>query len=44
MAKKKKVASVVVKDGMFFPEDFKRLHPNHVIYIKTGVIFDLDEL
>lgn len=44
MAKKKKVASVVVKDGMFFPEDFRKLHPNHVIDIKAGIIFDLDRL
>jgi len=42
--KKKKIASVPVRDGMFFPEDFRRLHPNHVIFIKTGVIIDLDEL
>jgi hypothetical protein len=44
MAKKKKSASVPIKDGIFFPEDFRRLHPNHVIYIRQGVIIDLDRL
>ena len=42
MAKKRKVTSVAVKDGMFFPEDFRRLHRNHVIHVKIGVIIDLD--
>jgi len=37
-------ASVRIKDGLFFPEDFRKLHRNHVIYIKTGVIIDLDRL
>jgi len=44
MAKKKQSAAVPVKDGMFFPEDFRRLHRRHVIYIKQGVIIDLDKL
>jgi hypothetical protein len=41
---KKKTASFRVKDGMFFPEDFRKLHRNHLIYIKTGVIIVLDRL
>jgi hypothetical protein len=44
MAKKKKSASVPIKDCMFFPEDFRRLHRNYVIYIKQEVIIDLDKL
>jgi hypothetical protein len=44
LAKKKQSAAVPVKDGLFFAEDFKKLHPNHVIYIKRGVIIDLDKL
>jgi hypothetical protein len=44
MAKKEQPAAVPVEDGLFFPEDFRRLHPNHVIYIKQGVIIDLDRL
>ena len=44
MVKKKKSASVPVEDGLFFPEDFRRLHRNYVIYIKQGVIIDLDKL
>jgi len=44
MTKKKQSASVPVKDAMFFPEDFKKLHRRHVIYIKKGVIIDLDKL
>ena len=44
MAKKKQSAAVPVEDGLFFPEDFKKLHRNHVIYIKRGVIIDLDKL
>jgi len=39
-----KTASVRIKDGMFFPEDFRKLLRNHVIYIKTGIIIDLDRL
>jgi hypothetical protein len=35
---------VAVKDAMFFPEDFRRLHRRHVIYVKRGVIIDLDKL
>ena len=44
MAKKEQPAAVPVKDGLFFSEDFRRLHPNHVIYIRQGVIIDLDKL
>jgi len=44
MVKKNKPASLPIEDGMFFPEDFGKLHPNHVIYIKKGVIIDLDRL
>jgi len=44
MAKKKQSGALPVKDAMFFPEDFKKLHRNHVIYIKQGVIIDLDKL
>ena len=41
---KKQSAAVPVKDAMFFPEDFRKLHPRHVIYVKKGVIIDLDKL
>jgi hypothetical protein len=44
MAKKKQSASVPIKDGMFFPEDFSKLHKRHVIFIKQGLIIDLDKL
>jgi len=44
MAKKKQPASVPVKEAMFFPEDFTKLHKRHVIYIKKGLIIDLDKL
>jgi hypothetical protein len=44
MTKKKQSAAVPVKDAMFFPEDFTRLHRRHVIFIKKGVIIDLDKL
>jgi hypothetical protein len=44
MAKKKQSAAVPLKDAMFFPEDFRKLHNDHVIYIKQGVIIDLDKL
>jgi hypothetical protein len=44
MAKKKQSASVPVRDAMFFPEDFTKLHKRHVIYIKKGLIIDLDKL
>ena len=43
MAKKQSVA-VPVKDAMFFPRDFRKLHQRHVIYIKQGVIIDLDKV
>ena len=39
-----KGAAVAVQDAMFFPEDFRKLHRRHVIYIKRGVIIDLDKL
>ena len=44
MPKKKQSAAVPIKEGMFFPEDFTKLHRGHVIYIKKGVIIDLDKL
>jgi hypothetical protein len=44
MAKKKQSAALPVKDAMFFPDDFKKLHRRHVIYIKQGVISNLDKL
>ena len=44
MARTKQSAAVPVKDGMFFPEDFAKLHRRHVIFIKQGVIIDLDKL
>ena len=44
MAKKKQSAAVPVKEAMFFPEDFTKLHKRHVIYIKKGLIIDLDKL
>ena len=44
MAKTKQSAAVSVKDAMFFPEDFTKLHRRHVIYIKKGVIINLDKL
>jgi hypothetical protein len=44
MAKKNQSAAVPVKDAMFFPQDFAKLHRRHVIYIRQGVIIDLDRL
>ena len=44
MAKKKESAAMAVRDGLFFPEDFAKLHRRHVIYIERGVIIDLDKL
>ena len=44
MAKNKQPAAVPVRDAMFFPEDFIKLHKRHVIYIKKGLIIDLDKL
>ena len=44
MARKKQTAAIPVKDAMFFPEDFTKLHRRHVIYIEQGVIIDLDKL
>ena len=44
MPKKKKSAAVPVKGGLFFPEDITKLHRRHAIYIKQGVIIDLDKL
>ena len=44
MARKKQTSAAPIKDAMFFPEDFAKLHRRHVIYIKQGVIIDLDKL
>jgi len=44
MAKRNQSAAVPVKDAMFFPEDFTKLHRRYVILIKKGVIIDLDKL
>ena len=44
MAKKKQSASVPVEEALFFPKDFEKLHERHAIYIKKGVIIDLDKL
>jgi hypothetical protein len=44
MPDKKHSASIPLKDCLFFPEDFKKLHARHVIYIKEGIIIDLDRL
>jgi len=44
MTRNSRSATVAVKDAMFFPEDFRRLHRRHVIYIQRGVIIDLDRL
>ena len=44
MTRENRSATVVVKDAMFFPEDFRRLHGRHVIYVQRGVIIDLDKL
>ena len=44
MTKKNRSAAVPVKDAMFFPEDFAELHRRHVIYIKRGMIINLDKL
>lgn len=41
---RKKQAVVSVKDAMFFPEDFMKPHRRHIIYIKRGVIINLDKL
>ncbi|MFH1614281.1 MAG: hypothetical protein ABIG61_04250 [Planctomycetota bacterium] len=44
MAEKKQSTAVPITNGLFFPEDFRRLHRKHAIYIKQGVIIDLDKL
>jgi hypothetical protein len=44
MCRKRQSAAVAVKDAMFFPKDFMKLHRRHVIYIKQGSIIDLDKL
>ena len=44
MAKKNQSAGVQIKDGMFFAQDFTKLHKRHVIYITKGLIIDLDKL
>ena len=33
---KSKVKSIPIKQGMFFPEDFKKLPKTAIIYIETG--------
>ena len=44
MAKKKQLAAMPIKNGLFFPEDFRKLRKKYVIYIKRGVIIDPDKL
>ena len=44
MAKRKKPSATPIKEALFFPEDFRKLHSNHVIYTKEGVLIDLDKL
>ena len=44
MAETKQTSGVPIKDSMFFPEDFTRLHKRHIIFIKEGLIIDLDKL
>jgi len=44
MTKRSRSAAVAVQDALFFPEDFMRLHRRHVVYLKRGVIIDLDKL
>jgi len=44
MTKRSQSAAVAVQDALFFPEDFTRLHRRHIVYIKRGVIIDLDKL
>jgi len=44
MTKPSQFAALAVQDALFFPEDFTRLHRRHVVYIKRGVIVDLDKL
>jgi len=44
MANKKHSAAMPIKEGIFFPEDFTKLHKDYVIYIKEGVIIDLKKL
>jgi len=43
MAKKKQREPVPIEDAMFFPEDFRKLQGNCIIYIKEGFIKNLDE-
>ncbi|MFA6424668.1 MAG: hypothetical protein WCW64_00615 [Phycisphaerae bacterium] len=44
MAKKKHSAAIPIKEGIFPPEDFTKLHQDYVIYIKEGVLIDLKKL
>lgn len=44
MVKKKQSVAVLVKEGPVFPEDFSKLHRRQVIYIKRGIIINLDKL
>ncbi len=41
MANKKHSAAVPIEEGIFFPEDFTKLHKGCVIYIKEGLLIDL---
>jgi len=42
--KKHKQAELKINDGLYFPEDFKRLHPKIAVFIKEGKLIDLREL
>jgi len=44
MKKKNKRASLKIEEGLFFPEDFKMLHPKIAIFIKEGKLIDLRKL
>ena len=44
MAKKKQSATMPIKEGLFFPKDFRKLHRRYAIYIKQGYIIDMDKL
>ena len=35
---------IKIKSGLFFPSDFGKMPKNTVIYIKAGLIMDLDKL
>jgi hypothetical protein len=44
MKKTKNKAVLRIKNGLFFPADFTKLHPRTAIYVHKGVIIDLDKL